>query len=340
MRRAGGGCVVAGIAVDALVTALFPWAGGPAGWFLLRLAGGVATAMSLIPMETLVNHNAPPHRRARDFGFYAFSVALGVGLGSLIGLPLYPILPRLTFTLGGIVTLLAAVLYWRGLPATNLLTEEAAVGGCLSLRRNGFSYGTAWAQGFLEGGMMTFLSLYLLTLGFSEAAVGWLLGVLFLGVILFQVPVAWLADHCGRVRVLLACHAVLLAGLGCVPFCVGTAGLATWLFVLGACCSALYPLGLALLGERVPPGSLAQTNAWYLASNCAGSLSGPVLIGLAIDLFGQRAQFATAAAAVLLVLALAAVGFRNSSGRTQEQPVEKNPGSHSGPGEQLCRMAG
>jgi MFS family permease len=306
MRRAGRGCVVAGIAVDALVTALFPWAGGPAGWFLLRLTGGIATAMSLIPMETLVNHNAPPHRRARDFGFYAFSVALGVGLGSLAGLPLYPICPRLAFALGGFVTLLAAVLYGGRVPATSLPTEGAGAGGCLSLGRNGLSYGTAWAQGFLEGGMMTFLSLYLLTLGYTEAAVGRLLGVLFLGVILFQVPVAWLADRCGRVRVLLACHAVLLAGLGCVPLCVGAAGLAAWLFALGACCSALYPLGLALLGERVPPGSLARANAWYLASNCAGSLSGPVLIGLVIDLFGQRAQFAAAAAAVLLVLGFAA----------------------------------
>ena len=35
----------------------------------------MATALSIIPMETLVNHNAPPERRARDFGLYAFSVA-------------------------------------------------------------------------------------------------------------------------------------------------------------------------------------------------------------------------------------------------------------------------
>src|SRR3954468_2896704 len=141
MRRAGRGCVVAGIAVDALVTALFPWADGPAGWFLLRLTGGIATALSLIPMETLVNHNAPPHRRARDFGFYAFSVALGVGLGSLAGLPLYPICPRLAFALGGLVTLLAAVLYGGRMPATSPPTEEASAGGCLSLGRKGLGYG-------------------------------------------------------------------------------------------------------------------------------------------------------------------------------------------------------
>ena len=71
----------------------------------------------------------------------------------------------------------------------------------------------------------------------------------------------------------------------------------------GACCGALYPLGLALLGERVPADGLARANAWFLACNCAGSLSGPVLMGLAIDGFGTRALFAAGAGAVLLVLA-------------------------------------
>src|SRR3954451_20564408 len=65
MRRANRWCVVAGMVIDAFTTALFPWCGGTAPWLLLRLLGGVGTALSLIPMETLVNQNAPPERRAR-----------------------------------------------------------------------------------------------------------------------------------------------------------------------------------------------------------------------------------------------------------------------------------
>ena len=75
--------------VDGLTTALFPWAGCVAGWNLLRLLSGIATALCLIPMETRVNHNAEPSRRARDFGIYAFFVAIGVGLGPVTGLLLY-----------------------------------------------------------------------------------------------------------------------------------------------------------------------------------------------------------------------------------------------------------
>lgn len=338
MKRSSRACVTVGMVGDAVTTALFPWVEGLAAWLLLRLAGGVATAMSLIPAETWVNHDAAPERRARDFGLYAVAVALGVGLGSLAGLPLYPIAPRLAFALGGLVTLAAAGLAAWGLPAVGPPVEAAGTGAPLALRENLLSYGTAWAQGFLEGGMIAFLSLYLLQRGYRESVVSWLLGGLFLGVVLFQMPVAHLADRLGRLRVLLACQAVLLAGLLWMPFCRFTPALAVWLFLLGACCGALYPLGLALLGERLPPASLAQANAWYLASNCAGSLSGPLLLGLAIDLRGQDAQLFVCAAAV--VLSIAVWGVCGRSPRSVSKALSAEGVRRSGAGGEAARIAG
>lgn len=302
MRRASRACVVGGILADGVATTLFPWADALPAWFALRLMGGMATALSIIPMETLVNHNAPPERRARDFGFYAFSIALGVALGSLVGLPLYPLNPRGAFALGGTIAFVAAFLAWLGWPAQASPLEETVEDGALSLRENCLSYGTAWVQGFLEGGLITFLSIYLLGLDYTEGAVSLLVAGLFAGVILCQVPVAWLADRVGRLRVLLGCHALLLAALLLLRWCPGTAALSVCLFLVGTCCGALYPLGLALLGDRVPRAGLARANACYLASNCAGSLCGPVLFGLVIDAFGLSAQFFAGVLSVAVVI--------------------------------------
>src|SRR5262249_39487224 len=143
--------IIAGMLIDAATTALFPWADNCLWWFLLRLCSGVATALCLIPMETRVNHNAPPGSRARDFAIYAVSVALGIGLGSLVGLPLYPIAPYFAFLLGGLVALLGALLLWWGYPEETA-HEETAGTGPLHARDHLFSLGTAWVQGFLEGG--------------------------------------------------------------------------------------------------------------------------------------------------------------------------------------------
>lgn len=304
MQRASRACVVGGILADAVATALFPWVNTLPAWFALRLLGGVATALSIIPMETMVNHNAPPERRGRDFGFYAVSVALGIALGSLVGLPLYPLNPHFAFGLGGAVTFGAALIAWFGWPTDGPPLEESVADMGLSLRANCLSYGTAWVQGFLEGGLITFLTLYLLGLEYTEGAVSLLVGVLFAGAILCQVPIAWLADRLGRLPVLLGCHILLLASLLFLRWCPGTAALSICLFLLGTCCGALYPLGLALLGDRVSSAGLARANAFYLASNCAGSLCGPVLFGLAINAFGLSAQFFVGVLSIAAVMAL------------------------------------
>jgi MFS family permease len=306
MRAWGRHCVVAGMIVSGATAAAFPWGGGLAGWLALRFANGLAGALSLIPTETMVNRNAPPERRARNFGFYAFSVALGIALGILTGLQLLDAAPALPFILGGAASLAGGLLMTR-LPAQATYCDEQHGSGRVQLRRNVLSFGSAWSQGFLEGGMVAFLTIYLLFLGYSEEGASWLLGGTMIGVIVFQVPVAWLADHLGRLTVLFACYAVVAVGLLAVPLSSHAGWIAAWLFLLGACSSAFYPLGLALLGERTPPSQLARANAWYLALNCLGSLVGPVVAGRAMDLFNKHALFAVGEGAVLFVLGSAAV---------------------------------
>jgi MFS family permease len=114
----------------------------------------------------------------------------------------------------------------------------------------------------------------------------------------------------------------VLAGLVALPLCRGPVGLGGWLFAVGACCATLYPLGLALLGDRVPPASLARANAWYLACNCLGSLTGPYLMGEAVDRAGWGAMFGVGAGAVAAVLGVwAASGGLGRRGKEGEAGV-------------------
>jgi len=324
MRRFNRLCVVVGMLLDAITTAVFPFCQGILVWHLLRFLGGVGTALSLIPMETLVNHNAAPEHRARDFGFYAFCVALGIGLGAWMGLPLYPHVPHLAFILAGLITLGAIVLAWLATPKQCSLEKESCQSP-LPWRSGVFSLGTAWAQGFLEGGSLTFLASFLLFRGFTESATGNLVGCMFVGVILAQLPLSWLADRLGRIRVLIACHLLLGVGLLLLPLIEMPAALGITLLVVGACCGALYPLGLAVLGDRLPAADLACGNAWYLTSNCAGSLSGPLLIGLAIDAFGLSSQFVVGIAAIASVLAMGLLLDRPPARTSQSVATTSTP---------------
>jgi MFS family permease len=142
----------------------------------------------------------------------------------------------------------------------------------------------------------------LLALGMSHESAGLMMGASLAGVILFQVPVGWLADRFGRLPVLLGCYAVVLAGLMALPLCAPGISLAIWLFLVGACSGAFYPLGLALLSDRMPEAALPRAYALFMAMECVGSVVGPILMGKGRDRFGEAAMFAVGLAAVLLVL--------------------------------------
>jgi MFS family permease len=330
MRRWGNRCTVAGMAASGILTALFPCGSGPAWWFPVRLLCGVAGALSVIPMETYVNRAAAPQHRARDFGCYAVALTLGYALGNWLGLELYTTTPRLAFTVGGILAVLSAGLVACSLPPPPLACA-ANHRAPLELRRNLLAYGSAWNQGFLEGVMIAFLPLHLVGLGMTENEVGWLTSLTVVGVLLFQMPVAWLADRLGRTVVLLGCYTLVVLGLGALPGCTPSVWLALWLFAVGAGSGALYPLGLALLGERLPDGALARANAWYLAIECAGCMAGPVAAGCARDWFGVRAMFIVGqlALAVFLLVSFGLHVLDRRAGRVAETvPVAPNSPSH------------
>jgi MFS family permease len=302
MRRLGRACLVSGMIATGLTVLLFPFGGGLGGWFTLRVLNGLAGALSLIPIETLVNRNAAPEQRSRDFGCYAFMMAVGIALGTLIGVQLYPYLPRLAFALGGLSAMLGGIvivgwLTWPDLPAAER-HERVPLG----FGRNLLCFGSAWSQGFLEGGMVGLMPVYLLAIGLTESGVGWLISGIMISVIVSQVPLAWLADRLGRRAVLLGCYAATTGALAALVFGLNLIPLALCLFVTGACSSAFYPLGLALLGERLPAVGLSRASAWFLGINCLGSLIGPVVAGAAMDHLGKHALFAAGEAAVVAVL--------------------------------------
>jgi MFS family permease len=321
MRRSARVCLAAGMLASGLTVAVFPWGGGLSGWFVVRLLNGVAGAMSLIPIETFVNRHSGPRQRARNFGYYAFSMAVGIALGNLSGGQLYPIAPHLAFLLGGLAVLpgtlgLIGWLEWPG-----AVPEQHHGHRPLALGRHFLSFGSAWSQGFLEGAMVSLLPVYLLAIGLSEAGVGGLLSGIMMGVIVLQVPVAWLADRFGRTAVLLGCYAATAGVLSALYSGISLPWLAICLFLAGGCSSAFYPLGLAILGERVPASRLARANAWYLGINCLGSLIGPVVAGAAMDQLGKQAMFLTGEAAVLLVLvSWLALRLRQSLGQNGVGP--------------------
>ncbi len=314
-RRLGvGWCAALGMIFSGITLALFPWGGEPVGWCFLRFLNGWAGAMSLVPLETLVSRDSLSAKKTQNFAFYGVSLTLGGALGIGMAGPLFAFGAPLAFGLGGGVPFVIGFVLLRGMSRYPRHAETADAKTPLGWRRNFLSFGTAWCQGFLEGGMLAFLVLFLQSRGFSPEVAGTLMSVTMVGVILFQLPVSWLADRYGKTPILLACYGIVLIGLLSIPWLTHSLLLAGVLFCFGACSGAMYPLGLSLLGDRMPAAGLARAYAWYLAIECVGSQAGAAAMGYARDHWGESAMFAVGAVAVCAVLAVWA-GLQASSRR-------------------------
>jgi MFS family permease len=299
---------IMGLAGCAVSLALFPWSGGLVGWFGWRLVNGLASSLSLLPLETFVSQGSAQRERSWNFGLFNVCLTVGGAVGMAIGLNKLVYAPgsMLPFYLGSIAAIGGALILGLGqAPVFSPREEETRESRAVSLdwKGNFLCFGTSWIQGFLEGGMVAFTALYLeRSLGMSEDLAGLLMGVGLIGVIMVQVPVGWIADRCGRLPVLLVAYAVLIAGLSWLPWCRSPASVGFWLCSLGAATGALYPLGMSLLGDRVPPGLLVRAYSTYLALDCIGSQVGAAAMGEARERWGESAMFSAGLAAVGLVL--------------------------------------
>jgi MFS family permease len=128
-----------------------------------------------------------------------------------------------------------------------------------------------------------------------------------LGTVANQPFAGWLGDAVGNRRVLLA-----LAGLGFVASATAGAISARWLpdaltsatiaFVLvGAAVGGIFPVSLALLGERTPPALLSRANAAFSMVFGYASLIGPMVAAFFIDLVEGLGLLGWAVPALALV---------------------------------------
>ena len=156
--------------------------------------------------------------------------------------------------------------------------------------------------------MLALFPVYLVKLGLGqEVAVSMLTAALIGGVVL-QLPIGWLSDRMDPRR-LLVIGGVMMLGL---PFLLGiliaTGSFWLWplLLVWGALPMGLNTVGLAMIGDRFQPNAIAGANAAFVALFETGSLAGPAIGGVGMNLFGPPSLIWVFAGGALLFLILAA----------------------------------
>ena len=148
---------------------------------------------------------------------------------------------------------------------------------------------TAFACGLGEQVAFSFLPVYAVGAGVSaETGTLWL-SAFVMGNVVLQWPIGWLADHADRRIVLAGCtlaSTLLMIALPLVP--AQSPGVIAVVMLWGGISFAIYPVGLALLGQRFRGGDMARANTAFSLIYILGGLVGRPMTGAAMDAFGDR----------------------------------------------------
>jgi len=282
-------------------------------WFPLRLIIGAATALLWIASEALINELAVERWRGRIIAIYASVGAAGFALGPflliltgsegmtpfvaicvltlLTGLPLFLVTPRRLGLSGGRqhgvwrIFLLAPVI---------MLANVVYAASAESL--------------------ITFFPLYGMHLGLTKEFALGLMTIVGVGGMVLALPLGWVADHVNRMGMLVCILILTMAGLLAFPvaFQLAPRMVFLFMFIFGGIEGMIYTLGVVLIGERFKGAQLAAATTAFTACWGAGTMIGPLLVGVGMDWIGSGSMILVIVAMFAVYLPLPVVSWLRS----------------------------
>ena len=261
-------------------------------WGFLRGVMGFSVAFVFVSVDSWMSISVSKDERGSVMGIYQVLTKAALTLGPFLVLGAIPGAMG-PLMIAGALQALAIV----PISLTSRAQPAPPIAAPLALREQ-FDVAPAavtasFFAGFVNAGVMTLAPFYAQE-HFGPAQVPAFQAAGFFGSLLLQYPVGRLSDRMDR-RVVIAglsgmasLAALALAVFGDQLLFVGAAALfALW----GAGALSFYGIAIAHMADRAEPGRIAQAASGLLFVWAAGSIAGPLLLGLAVEIAGRTAMF-------------------------------------------------
>ena len=294
-------------------------------WFPLRLALGTAQSMMWTTGETWLNHASDDRNRGRTVSVFMFAVAAGFAAGPFIlaevgsqgTTPFVTTAIMIGFVILPLVVALGIRIAPDDRPSARLhqYVRLAPVPMVANLM-----------FGMIGSALMALLAVYGLRLGMDEALSARMLGWQGWGGVAMTFLLAWLASRFDRTMLLAACTAAGALASLLLPWIpelrsvetpgipwiddVGGILLVGYLMIFGGIRAAHYGIAVMLVGDRFRGADLPSATTVFGLMFCSGSIMGPALGGLAMDLWDPHGLAGAVFLFHLLLLPLTLAAWR------------------------------
>lgn len=300
--------IIGGILVfSALFT--FPFWQSLTVWFILRMIVGVGDHMLHFGTQTWITSTADPSSRGKTIALYGLSFALGFSIGPLMTrllvinetLP-FMISSALSFIVWALVFLIRNE--WPRQAETAIQTVSSTTRFVQTFKYAWVAMLPGFAYGFLEATLNGVFPIYGLRIGHDVEILALIIPCFAIGSIMMQFPLGVLSDRYGRKKVLL-----ISLLIGTASF-VGAAILEHHVFFLflfftiaGMFVGSLFSLGISYMTDLLPIYLLPAGNILVGIFFSIGSIAGPLLGGVYLQVF-PGVSFFYLIVAVLIVISV------------------------------------
>ncbi|MBI6548089.1 MFS transporter [Xenorhabdus lircayensis] len=149
---------------------------------------------------------------------------------------------------------------------------------------------------------LSMFPLYGLSVGIPETITITIITLIFLGDAIFQVPIGWFADRTSLKRMHIICGVIFTLSLLALPFTVNSIFLWVDVIIMGAFGGGIYTLSLVRAGKKYSGQMLIAINSLFGVVWGVGSLTGPLVTGVAMDIFNEKGFIITLVSVGLLFI--------------------------------------
>lgn len=290
-------------------------------WALARVLAGVAVAFMFAAVESWMSGSIASSERGSVMGFYmvATKAALAIGPFLVFSLPINAPEP---WMIAAAISAIAMVPVCFTTSAQPPAPQAQPLALRLQFATAPAAVIAAFGAGFVNSGVLTLAPLFAAERFGADAAITFY-SAAWVGSLILQWPAGRLSDRIDR-RVVIAMLTGLaaLAALALAVFRDSTSfAVAAALFgIWGAGALSFYGIAVAHMADRAEPGRIAQATSGLLFVWAAGSVIGPMVQGVAVDLLGGRGIFWLGA---FSALALTGAMFWRGATRPAVEPEAK-----------------
>lgn len=269
---------------------LFPLWKSVMFWFVLRLLIGIGDHALHFSTQTWITSTTATHKLGKSMSIYGISFGVGFAVGPLF-VPLIKISESFPFIISSALCLLAwSLIFFVKNEKPEALAGDANESGfkrySLAIKYGWIAFLPPFVYGFLESSLNALFPVYALRKDFDVAYVSVILAGFSIGAIVMQFPLGALGDKIGR-------HKVIVSGLlaGSIFFLIGNffehseLFVAAVFFLSGMCVGSMFSLGITYMTDLTPKELLPTGNLLCGIFFSLGSLTGPLLGGLYLEIF-------------------------------------------------------